>query len=535
MHAFALALLALAAPAGAMDVSSTTRLAVTHEFLLYENRVTGSNPAGSFLTLGKHTIDSIGMLLDYKPEGPAVWQAAFDGRATDDERIDRKRLNIKRFYVKRDSDASGVVVGDFFASFSEYTLGKSLKGAQVSRKFSTGTQVTVLGGIDKPNWDDLWNHNRGESVDRQVWGARTQQTFLEDGSVGLSGVVARDLRARYDDTSLEQDQRIVGVDWTLPQYRKVSLSGESAYSFTRNDQPGLDPVTAAPISTRTSQKGWAHKVRGRWSWGRFKTQDDFERVSPEYATTVGAASPDLAHFKTANTWTIYGPWKWIVLNYTYFHNNLNRQEGANISTTRMPETGLRYEAPDWRPDFAFETKWRYREVVSSQNGLRKRARSVLSSASDRYGPVSVTLDYEFQHEDKSDQTESLRHHIFGVGANAFFTVKEWKLSEGLRYDLQRDRDNLLGLTDQTGTVKANAMIASPWGVDGGATYSRSLVLNAVNPGNDRRAWTASLGYNVLKKEEHRVELRFRHTDNRFQTPNQDYKEMVWEFALNNRF
>lgn len=519
------------APAAA---PSTSKLTINNGFLLYDNRVTGSAQSSSFLTPGKHTQESLALLFTAKPSTIA-WEASLEGRFTDDERIDKKHLSVLKTYLKGDTEQGGGVVGDFYASFSDYTLGKSLKGGQMTRKFATGTQLTALAGIDKANWDDLWNHNRGETVDRQVYGVRAQQTFLTDGTVGANFVASKDQRARYDETDLAIDQRVASVDWVLPRYHKLSLSGESAYAFSQNDQPGTDPDTNEPNSAHSTKKGWAHKVHALYSVGRFKSTDDFERVSPDYQTTVGSASPDLISAKTANTWTISGPWKWVVLNYTYFHNNLFRQEGVAVATTRMPESGLRYEAPDWRPDFAFEVKLRHREVTSTDGGLRHRTRSVVSSVADRFGPLSLEVDYEFQHEDKSDATASARHHILGIASSALFKAKDWKFAPGLKWDLQRDRDNLIGKTDQTGTVRANALVTSPWGADLGGTYSRALVLPATSPGNDRRTWLGSLGYNILHKDDHRVEIRFKQNDNRFDDPDKDFKEMVWEFELKDKF
>lgn len=518
----------------AIDLSSTSKLGIVNEYLYYNDHISGGNPQGSFLSPGDHFTENLGLLYNAKPKDTA-WESALDGRMTDDSHIERKRYSLKRFYVKADTDRTNAVVGDFFGTFSQYTLGKNLKGAQYSERFGEATQVTVLAAIDKADWDDIWNHNATETVDRQVYGARVATPLLGSGSVGFNTVWTKDERARFDVSDLAQDQRVFGIDWALPSYHKLYLSGESAYSRTQNDQPVVDANGNFSSSLHSDQEGWAHDVKGRFSLGRFKTNDEFERVSSAYATTVGSASPDLLRAKTANTWTISGPWKWIVFNYTYFHNNLNKSDGTAVTTTRMLESGLRYEAPDWRPDFSLESKVRHREATSSFGGTRSRVRSVISSLNDRLGPLSVTVDYEYQNEDKSDGSSSLRHHILGIGSSMLHKfLNGWSVNEGVRWDLQRDRDNLAVATDQTGTVKGNAAATSPWGVDAGASYSRSLVMNANAPGNDRRVWTSSIGYNIFKKPEHRVEIRFKQNDNRFQAPNQDYKETIWEFALTNR-
>ena len=64
--------------------------------------------------------------------------------------------------------------------------------------------------------------------------------------------------------------------------------------------------------------------------------------------------------------------------------------------------------------------------------------------------------------------------------------------------------------------------------------SRSLVKPAQRPANDRLTFVSSLGYNLLKNRERRIEVRYRQNDNRFATPGLDFKEMIWELALTAR-
>ena len=69
----------------------------------------------------------------------------------------------------------------------------------------------------------------------------------------------------------------------------------------------------------------------------------------------------------------------------------------------------------------------------------------------------------------------------------------------------------------------------------GSPLYLGIKLNAVNPGSDRRTLSASIGYNIFKRPEHRFEIRFNQNDNRFETLGQDFKESVWQAALTDRF
>lgn len=516
--------LGLPAAARALELGGS-KLAITHQFLYTKNIITGSRPSGSFLTPGNKITDDLALLYTAKP-GATAWEGALDGRFSDDERIEAKRFNLKRFYFKGENARQAAVAGDYFGSFTQYSLNSALKGGRYTLKLDDRFDLTALAGIAKPNWDDLWIHKPSETVDRTLYGLRASKNFKGDAAVGASVVWSKDNRARFNSSVVAQDQRLAGLDWSLPTFHKLRLYGESAFSKTENDNP---------TTPDDSKKGWAHMVKADYTYRRFKTQNEFERVSPGFASAGGAATPDLIRARTQNKLSFAGAWRWIA-NFTWFHNNLNRAAGASTTLTRMPETGLLYDGPDWRPNLTVEVKARHREVTASSTGRRSRTRSILASYADRLGPVNLNLDYEFQNEDRSDETVNGSHHILGVGANSMHQLKPgWKLRPSLRYNLQRDRDNLIGKTDQTGLVTADAALESPWGLDAGAGYSRNLVLTAVNPGSDRRSASASLGYNILKKPEHRVTVRFRQNDNRFGAAGQDFKETIWEAGLTNRF
>jgi len=502
-----------------------SKLSIQNQILYSDNRITGSNPSGSFLTPGSHATDDLGLLYSAK-SGSTTWEGALDGRFSNDPRIEVKHFNLKRFYLKEENARQSAVAGDYFASFSQYSLNTALKGGRYTLKLGNKFDLTALAGMPKSNWDDLWNHNLSETLDRKFYGLRASKSFQNDAFIGASFVGSKDSRAAFNTTAIAQDQRLASLEWNLPTFHRLRLYGESAFSKTDNDNP---------TSPDTSQKGWAHLVKADYAYKRFKTQNDFEQVSPEFATTGGAAAPDLIRARTQNRLSFAGAWQWVI-NYTWFHNNLDRAAGASTSVTRMPETGLRYQGPDWRPALSVEAKLRDREVTASSTGLRSRTRSVITSAADRLGPVNLNLDYEFQNEDHSDGTVSARHHIFGAGASSLHQfMPGWKLMPSLRYNLQRDRDNLLANTGQAGLVTASLTCVSPWGLDAGAGYSRNLVLNPVSPGSDRRSLSASLGYNILKKPEHRLTLRYSQNDNRFSTAGQNFTETVWAAGLTNRF
>lgn len=534
MRAALLALLSVLAPdADAVDFAGGSKLSLSADYTYTDARVTGSNPTASFLTVGRRFQQNSSMLFTTKT-GDLNWEAAADGRIADDDRAEVRKGSLKRAYIKAYTERHELVAGDFMASFTERTVGRGLKGGQYTWRPRPTTDFVAFAGMEKNAWDTLWIHDPSEQLDRRVYGARIAQRLPREARLGLNAVWTRDNRAHLDTTTTAQNQRVFSADWALPEFWGFAFYGESAYSRTDNDIPGLDG-NGDPTLSYDSKHGWDHYGHGDFKFKRFKTSNDVERVDADYATAVGAASPDQFRVYSKNTLDLFGPWKWILLNYTYFHNNISHTDDGVTSTTRMPESGLRYDGPDWRPTFSMEVKLRHREYQQSDDARRNRTRSVIAGVADTFGPLSLSVDYEYQHEDGSRGDYSRRHHILGVGATfSKQSASGWKLTQALHCDMQRDRDNLIPATDQSTLYNGTLFLESPWGLEANAAASRSRVLPAQNPASDRRTFSAGMAYNLLKNKDRRVEVRYRQNDNRFATPDLDYKEMIWEASASLR-
>lgn len=533
MRAALALLLVLTTPAAAIDFAGGSKLSLSADYTYTYVRVTGSAPLSSYLTTGRRFQQNMGMMFTTKT-GPVNWEAAADGRMADDSRVEIRRRSLKRAYLKLYTERQELVIGDFLASYTERTMGRSLKGAQYTWHPKDTTDIIVSAGMDKSSWDTIWLHDANEALDRRIYGMRVAHRFPLEARLGLNAAWVRDNRGHLDTTTQALNQRVFSADWALPAIGNLKFYGESAFSRTDTDTPGFDE-NFEPKVHFASTRGWDHWAHADFNWKRFKTNNDVERVDPDYATAAGASSPDLFRVNTQNTFDIIGPWKWVVLNYTYFHNNLTHTLNAVTSVTRMPESGFRYDGPDWRPTFSLEGKVRHREVTTSDDARRQRTRSVIGNIADRFGPLGLTVDYEYQHEDDSTGISSARHHILGAGSTFVKEFKSgWKVTQALSANMQRDRDNLIPATNHTVLYSGSLSIESPWGLDGSASASRNLVMPAQTSSSDRRTFSGTLGYNLLKNSERRIEVRYRQNDNRFQPTDLDFKEMIWEVALTAR-
>ena len=118
------------------------------------------------------------------------------------------------------------------------------------RKFGTTADVSVLGGIAKPNWG-RWMHNASETLDRKFYGLRASKRFEEDAAIGTSLVWLQDSRARFNTTAVAQDQRLASLDWNLPTFHKLRLYGNRLFQSRKTTTRSRPPTANGAGRTRS--------------------------------------------------------------------------------------------------------------------------------------------------------------------------------------------------------------------------------------------------------------------------------------------
>ncbi|MCM8763234.1 MAG: hypothetical protein NC829_02565, partial [Candidatus Omnitrophica bacterium] len=123
--------------------------------------------------------------IDYLYEGSIDFKNPFkdyelfgniEYRATDDRLVDVQDFSIERMYFGlRKGTLLEVLGGDFYANFSEYSLGNALKGLKLTLGNEKTSRLTVVGGLDTSRWEDLWENRCDDSATRSyVWGTRLE-------------------------------------------------------------------------------------------------------------------------------------------------------------------------------------------------------------------------------------------------------------------------------------------------------------------------------------------------------------------------
>ena len=512
----ALALCLAAAPVGADIQLGKVSFSGDNRLGFYDNEVTGPGAGSSFLTRHGNFDDQLSLNADWAERDGSRWSSQFQGRATNDPRSDVRNLSMQRFSLDRFNAGRHVGAGDFYASFTQYTLNQSLKGLRWEEENLGGLQLSLVGGIAKNRWDDLWTRNVSESVDRYVAGMRARRSLPLGSELGFSAVVTRDHRTAGSGAD-QVGQNLVGVSWALPSDADLAISGESAFSRASVDHQGASGEV---------DWGSAHKVSARSRFLRWRTWDDFENVAPNFNTTMGAATQDFRRVQTRQELRLNDS---LVLlgNYSWYRNNLAGQL-SDTARTSSPEGGVRWVAPFNRASLNLEGKLRYRETKHSSASVAAfRSVSEVFSASDRIGSLGADLQYERRNEERAGSAKDVRN-IVGGGLAGFWRWRESVLRPYVRYNIDLDKDQIANGTNQvTEGVAGLAADITP-AIYASFNYTLNRIYNFNTDGMKRDNVNALLGYNVPWLKGDRVEVGYRNNFYGFATASKNYREKIVE-------
>jgi hypothetical protein len=104
-----------------------------------------------------------------------------DYRSTDDKLIDSQSVSLENMYLGIKSKAGEFLTGDFYSSFSEYSLSNALKGLRLTLDAEKQSRLIILAGFDTAKWEDLWEERCDDSLNRRlVWGTRLENNLLNN-------------------------------------------------------------------------------------------------------------------------------------------------------------------------------------------------------------------------------------------------------------------------------------------------------------------------------------------------------------------
>jgi len=493
-----------------------------NRFSVYDNNVSGAGADSSFLTRGLQYQNDLSLTLDSAGNTNARWALALDARFTDDRRMDSKEASLQRISYDRWSRGGQISVGDFYGNFTQYSLNQNIKGLRWTGQKIADVEVTVIGGMAKNRWDELWERGEFESLNRGVEAARVRWTGPMASEIGAQLVFTGDRRTAGSAADA-YSQRLFGFSWALPSNSDLSISGESAWSGA-----GIDRQAAED----SSKWGGAHKISARAKLGRWRSAAEYENVTTDFITTIGAASSDLRRWLARNQIRVAAGID-ALINASGYRNNLNGR-GQDTVRTFSPEGGLRWSAAFNRPTLNLEAKIRQRRSIHSGGTAEQRNLSGVLSLSDQWGPLNGSLDYEHRNEARVGQQRNFRD-LLGFGLSGFYRVQEITLRPFVKWDLDNDH-NETASTDNAAAQAYFGLAAENIAPRLSASVSRRRSFMRQAGGDDviNKLWDLRCNYRVPWREGDSLEAGFKDNLNDFSTGSKNYRETVWEVVYVSR-
>jgi hypothetical protein len=409
--------------AHALELRLTNDLSVTH------NEITGEGHQQSFLTEGTHYLEVFN-LYGYGNIGEYEYNFNLGAKATNDQRHDAEKLSLTDLKGSISNQIHTLTAGDIYEAFSQYTLNTAVKGLSYRYEniMTRLPDVTLLTGVAYSRWDNFWGT---DTVERNVIGLRARQHLSGDLWLALNYVESKDSDAVPGMS--EFDTQTFGFDWEYLPIIGLTIRGESAWISTEESQASED--------SEITFDGSAHKITAIGDGGPSRATLEYERVSPDFITILGSATPDREKFKAR--WR-YRPVKDITWNFGFlwYHDNLDGDLEERTDYYR-PEIGIskrriferRYSVVDFTYKF------------DRAHGRRNTSDHFFTAGyRDRFGIFDSETNIGITFYDTNDLRDN-EEFSFNTTLSTRKTVGVWALSPSIRLGMWTLEDELESLRD----------------------------------------------------------------------------------------
>ena len=267
-------------------ISAQAELHFSNDFSFTVNEITGSGKEQSSLTDGFSYLNLMGA------NGTGVVKG-FDyhfnigTRLTDDRRIDDQTFIFTNLQARLTDNKHFFNFGDTFQSFSQYALSTSVKGGsyRFSQEDDAFPEITLIYGYANPRWDNFrgFGEDRVDALIREVTGGKLSHAFFDSMKAGFS-VVRTDDKDRVNPEDELNEIMAYTVDWEYDPIPGLTFLWESSFSDA--------VVSWSDEEDSTEFEGDAHKIMAIGDGGPSRVTLEYEKVSPDFRTVVGAATPD---------------------------------------------------------------------------------------------------------------------------------------------------------------------------------------------------------------------------------------------------
>lgn len=420
---------------------SLAEIHVSNDFSYTYNNITGPGKNQSSLTDGSSYLNNLringnGRFRDFD------YHFNIGSQFTDDRRNDPQNFLLTNLRAGMSNETHSINLGDTFEAFSQYSLSSSLKGGsyKFGKKDSGLPELTLIYGFANSRWDNF--HGFGEShintIYRKVYGGNISYSISEDLDMGFSMITSED-SDRVNPTDELYDIVSYTFDWEYLPIPGLTITGESSFADT----------TLSPSSTMadTNMDGFAHKLTAIGDGGPSRVKLEYERISPDYQTVVGSATPDREKAKIRWRYK-YNKRNTITSGFLWYRNNLNGTMAVRndhykpeISLLTRRVFGRRYAS----------TNISYKLDITRQNSdSTSRIDHVLNlNYRDRFGIFDSDSNVGFiSYNYKSDPKQKNLEYTYNTSLSARFHNDKYMLKPSLNLGGWVSREELSSVTDR---------------------------------------------------------------------------------------
>ncbi|MBN2418529.1 MAG: hypothetical protein JXL81_04035 [Deltaproteobacteria bacterium] len=419
---------------------SLAEIHVSNEFTYTYNNITGPGKSQSSLTDGHSYLDVLGV------SGNGEFRS-FDynfnigAQFTDDRRTDPQSFLLTNLKAGITNGVHTVTLGDTFRAFSQYSLSTSLKGGLYSfRQEDSGLpQFDLIYGYAHPRWDNfhgMWDSHI-DTIKREVFGGKISYSLLDDLKAGLS-VVSTDDSERVNDTDELYDITTYALDWEYTPIPGLTVTGESSFADTT--------YSASSTAANVDMDGSAHKLTATGDGGPSRVTLEYERVSPDYRTVVGSATPDRE--KAKFRWRYkYDSLSTITTGFLWYRNNLDG-DLATRSDHYRPEISMLTRRVFGRKYASTDVS--YKLDITEENKSGSRVDHIVNvNYRDRFGIFDSDSNIGFtSYEYKNAPRQKNKETTWNTSLSARFHKEKYILKPNLRLGVWTSRDELTSLSDK---------------------------------------------------------------------------------------
>jgi len=371
-------------------------------------------------------------------------------RSTDDRTVDVQDFSIERMYVGLKDEYREFLVGDFYANFSEYSLGNALKGLKMVFGNEKARRLTIVGGMDVSKWEDLWEERWDDSSSRKyAWGARLENNFLNNKlSLNFNYGGSKDDEAYVGSSDSPASVNVVSTDLKYIINDYFTFSSEIAQSFSDSD------TRKDEIKTKSDR---AIKSVLDFNSQYYTLTSTYSRVGNHFATTGGFSAQDLESLSFDGIW--FMP---LNIKFThYLHADRDNLSDSASTTTKQINPGVKFSLNlPW--DASLDIGSDMRKRISADKTIKTKTYTHSVDINKDFRVFYSTLGYSrIIVSDKISPSSERETDSYSLGLDGDFTLKEVKFNWNFTQDINHDQYTEVNEADLSLTSSLGMKISFP--------------------------------------------------------------------------